>query len=43
MDNAVTSLWTGAQASAASLLIDEIAEKLDMSPKFISGEQELKL
>ena len=38
MDNAVTSLWMGGEESAASLLIEEIAAKIDMSPNFISGE-----
>ena len=35
--NSVSSVWAGAEGSVASQLIDEIADKLDMSPNFISG------
>ena len=37
MSLSVSSLWAGAEGSVASALVDEIAEKLDMSPNFISG------
>ena len=37
MENAVSSLWAGAEGSVADELIVEIADKLDMSPNFITG------
>ena len=37
MMNSVSSLWAGGEGAVASLLIEEIAQKLDMSPNFIAG------